>query len=360
MQGTALVLGGGGPVGGAWMTGVLAGLAESGVDLGRADVIIGTSVGAIFGARLAAGETPQESYERQVTRADKVELRVTAAQTMRFLWAALGSRDPQRSVQRLGRAALGARSGPESELLDAVGTLLRGARDWPDRALRIAAVDAASGALETFDADSKVTLLEAVAANCAVPLVSPPVTAAGRRWMDGGSRTTANLYLAADHRHVLAAAPIPTAVGPHPSAQQQAAQLAAQGAEITLLTPDREARHAMGRDLTADARRPAAARAGHAQATALARGACSVARRWLTGPAPSGPYRSKGVPCRTPDRAAGHAVGRALNSLSRRPSRPRPGDGSRVRGVCRVARRRVTARPCVPVGRSSRGLGQVS
>ncbi|MFD4555204.1 patatin-like phospholipase family protein [Streptomyces sp. NPDC058469] len=270
MRGTALVLGGGGPVGGAWMTGVLAGLSEAGVDLDRADVIIGTSAGAIFGARLAAGEAPQESYERQVTRADKVELRVTAAQTIRFLWAALGSRDPQRSVQRLGRAALGARTGPESELLDAVGTLLRGARDWPDRALRIAAVDAATGALETFDADSKLSLLEALAASCAVPLVSPPVTAAGRRWIDGGSRTTTNLHLADGYDHILAVAPIPRAVGPHPSAAQQTAQLAARGAEITLVTPDRAARRAMGRDMTADARRPAAARAGHAQATALA------------------------------------------------------------------------------------------
>lgn len=54
MRGTALVLGGGGPVGGAWMTGVLAGLTEAGVDLDRADMIIGTSAGAIFGARLAA------------------------------------------------------------------------------------------------------------------------------------------------------------------------------------------------------------------------------------------------------------------------------------------------------------------
>ncbi|MET7486445.1 patatin-like phospholipase family protein [Streptomyces sp. NPDC005538] len=270
MRSTALVLGGGGPVGGAWMTGVLAGLTEAGVDLARADVIIGTSAGAIFGTRLAAGETPQELYERQLTRADKVELRVTAAQTARFLWAAMGSRDPERSVRRLGRAALNARTGPESELLDALGTLLRGTRDWPARVLRIAAVDARTGSLETFDTDSKVTLLEAVAASCAVPLVCAPVTAGGRRWIDGGSRTTTNLHLAAGYRHILAVSPIPTAVGPHPSARQQAAQLAAQGAEITLVTPDRAARRAMGRDMTADARRPAAAKAGHAQATALA------------------------------------------------------------------------------------------
>lgn len=284
MGGTALVLGGGGPVGGAWMTGVLAGLADSGIELGRADAIIGTSAGAIFGSRLACGEPPRELYERQLTGADRLDLSVTLPQTLRFLWAALSSRDPERSVRRLGRAALAAHTGPgrsgpeaeaEAEMFDAVRTLLRGAQDWPAReaaALRITSVDALSGAVETFDADSKLTLLEAVAASCAVPLVWPPVTAAGRRWMDGGSRSTTNIQLARGCRRVLAISPIPSAVGPHPSAQQQAAELAAgaEGADVTLLVPDPASRRAMGRDMTADARRPDAALAGHRQATALA------------------------------------------------------------------------------------------
>src|SRR6476619_245244 len=51
----ALVLGGGGPVGIAWESGLLAGLAKAGVDLGQADFILGTSAGAFVGARLALG-----------------------------------------------------------------------------------------------------------------------------------------------------------------------------------------------------------------------------------------------------------------------------------------------------------------
>ncbi|WP_329599299.1 patatin-like phospholipase family protein [Streptomyces pseudovenezuelae] len=270
MGSSALVLGGGGPVGGAWMTGVLAGLSDAGVDPARADVVIGTSAGAIFGSRLLAGEPARELYARQLAGADKVDLRVGLGQTVRFLWAALGSRDPRRSVQRLGRAALNARTGPESDVFDGLRPLLHGVADWPGHALRITAVDALSGELTAFDADSDVTLLEAVAASCAVPVIWPPVTVAGRRWIDGGSRATANLHLARGHHHVLAVAPIPTAVGPHPGAVRQAAALAAVGARVTLVTPDRAARRAMGRDMTSDARRPAAARAGHAQATALA------------------------------------------------------------------------------------------
>ncbi|MGW7078802.1 patatin-like phospholipase family protein [Streptomyces sp. NPDC054866] len=269
-NGTALVLGGGGPVGGAWMTGVLAGLADAGIDLGRADVVIGTSAGAIFGSRLASGEPARELYERQLAGADRVDLAVSVPQTLRFLWAALGSRDPERSVRRLGRAALAARTGPEAEVFDTVGGLLRGAGAWPEQPLRITSVDAVTGAVETFDAGSGVPLAEAVAASCAVPLVWPPVTVAGRRWIDGGSRSTTNIHLARGYRRVLAVSPIPTAVGPHPGAREQAAELAAEGTDITLLTPDPAARRAMGRDMTADTRRHAAARAGHHQATTLA------------------------------------------------------------------------------------------
>ncbi|MGW7049517.1 patatin-like phospholipase family protein [Streptomyces avermitilis] len=204
--------------------------------------------------------------------------------------AALGSRDAQRSAQPLGHAALSARTGAESDVLDAIATLLRDAKDWPGRdSLRIAVVDAHTGHVdaytghtEAFDADGQFTLLEAVEAveaveaSCAVPLVRPPVTAAGRRWIDGGSRGTANLHRARGHRRIVAIAPTSAAPGPHPTAQRQAAELAAEGADILLLSPDRTARRAMGRNMTADARRPGAARAGHAQGTALAGKAAAI------------------------------------------------------------------------------------
>src|SRR5258706_4947908 len=55
----ALVLGGGGPVGIAWESGLVAGLAQAGVDLGRADFTMGTSAGSFVGARLALGADPR-------------------------------------------------------------------------------------------------------------------------------------------------------------------------------------------------------------------------------------------------------------------------------------------------------------
>ncbi|MYT69122.1 MULTISPECIES: patatin-like phospholipase family protein [unclassified Streptomyces] len=269
-EGRALVLGGGGPVGGAWLVGVLAGLASAGVDPTDVDLTAGASAGAVFGARLLSGRSPQELYERQLAGADRIDLDVTTGQTLRFLWAALGSRDPERSVRRLGRAALRARAVPESAVLDTVRILLSGVQDWPERPLRVAVVDAASGEPDAFGRESGVTLLEAVAASCAVPVVWPPITVAGRRWMDGGCRSTAPLELARGHRRVLAVVPLPSAVGPHPHAERQAAALTAAGSHVTLVTPDAAARRAMGRDMTADHRRAGAARAGHAQGRTLA------------------------------------------------------------------------------------------
>ncbi|RKE23457.1 patatin-like phospholipase family protein [Streptomyces sp. TLI_171] len=270
MHDTALVLGGGGPVGGAWTLGVLAGLAEAGVDPAAARTVIGTSAGAVHGTRLACGQDVRDLYERQLAGLDGVAMDVTLAQTARFLWAALPTRDPERSIRRLARAARTARPTPDRDLHDTVRDLLGGHTAWPDRPLRIAAVDAATGQVEAFHAGTGLDLVDAVAASCAVPLLWPPVTALGRQWIDGGTRSTGNLQLAADHRRVLAITPMPAAVGPHPDARTQAAELRAAGTRTTLVVPDREARRAMGRDLTADTRRPAAARAGHRQGAAVA------------------------------------------------------------------------------------------
>lgn len=272
----ALVLGGGGIIGGAWEIGMLAGLAEAGIHLAGADTVIGTSAGSIIGARLASGVSVEELYEGQLDGAPVLDVKVTAAQTARFLWAALGSRDPQRSARRLGRAALASRTVSPSAVFSAVETLLEGVDAWPRRDLRLAAVDARTGDLAVFEAASDVSLTEAVAASCAVPVVWPPVPVAGRLWMDGGSRATANVDLARGHRRVIALAPIPKAVGPHPHALAQGAELAGAGARVAVLTPDRAARKAFGRNMLDHTRRPAAARAGRAQAAAWAQTVASV------------------------------------------------------------------------------------
>ncbi|MFE6171375.1 patatin-like phospholipase family protein [Streptomyces sp. NPDC056464] len=60
MGGTAVVLGGGGAVGIGWQAGLLTGLAEGGCDLSGADLVVGTSAGALVGA-----SSPAEPIRRR-------------------------------------------------------------------------------------------------------------------------------------------------------------------------------------------------------------------------------------------------------------------------------------------------------
>src|SRR4051794_1560162 len=57
--GRALVLGGGGSTGNAWLIGVIAGLFDAGLDVTTADLTIGTSAGSTAAAQIA-GATPIE------------------------------------------------------------------------------------------------------------------------------------------------------------------------------------------------------------------------------------------------------------------------------------------------------------
>src|SRR5690242_8794400 len=56
----ALVLGGGGAAGNAWEIGVIAGLADAGLDVTEADLIIGTSAGSTAAAQITSGTQPAE------------------------------------------------------------------------------------------------------------------------------------------------------------------------------------------------------------------------------------------------------------------------------------------------------------
>ncbi|MFD7532948.1 hypothetical protein ACFV8E_36015 [Streptomyces sp. NPDC059849] len=67
MTDTALVLGSGGVTGSAGETGILHGPAKAGADLGAADLIIGSSAGAVVGAQPAPGLLGlPELYEREL------------------------------------------------------------------------------------------------------------------------------------------------------------------------------------------------------------------------------------------------------------------------------------------------------
>lgn len=268
MTDRALVLGGGGFTGISWMWGVLAGLADAGVDLGGADLVVGTSAGSVVGAQVASGLDLEERFAAQLRPLDgEVAVALPPATQLRFGVALLG-RTPQAARRRIGRIALRVPTVPEEERLRLVGDRL-GVTEWPERALKVTAVDAETGEFVAFDRTSGVPLRRAVSASCAVPGVWPPITVGGRRYVDGGLRSPANADLAAGYARVVVLAPITRGIGPIVGVDRQVARLR-ERARVAQLSPDAAARAAIGRNALDPGRRPSAARAGRAQAAAVA------------------------------------------------------------------------------------------
>ncbi|MFC5753776.1 patatin-like phospholipase family protein [Actinomadura rugatobispora] len=267
--GRALVLGGGGITGIAWEWGILSGLAEAGIGLHEADLVVGTSAGSIVGAQVASGIDPEARYQVQLAGANgEIPARVGRAVMARWAWAALRSRTPERVGARIGRLALIARTVPEAERRAVIESRLP-VREWPERPLKITAVDAATGAFTVFDRDAGAGLVDAVGASCAVPCVWPPVTIAGRRYIDGGVRSPANADLAAGHAAVVVLAPSAGGFGPVASVGRQVAALRRAGARVAVITPDRAAREAFGGNSLDPQGRAPAARAGRVQAPSV-------------------------------------------------------------------------------------------
>ncbi|WP_166534947.1 patatin-like phospholipase family protein [Blastococcus xanthinilyticus] len=268
----ALVLGGGGIAGIAWEIGLLAGLAEHGVDVRAADLIVGTSAGSIVGTLLLRGGDLQELYAVQATppgpEEPVVEFDALAMMTA-FGEVLAGATAEQDARARIGGLALRSSSVPESERRAIIAGRV-GDPDWPEGRLVVTAVDTGDGSFHAFDSTSGIPLLDAVAASCAVPTVWPPTTIGGRRFMDGGMRSMTNADLAAGAKKVLVVAPFPGTPG-NPMGPDLAGEteVLRRDGEVHVLLADDAALEAFGTNPLAPASRQPAALAGRAQADAV-------------------------------------------------------------------------------------------
>jgi NTE family protein len=264
----ALVLGGGGITGIAWEWGLLAGLADAGVDLAGADLVVGTSAGSVVGAQVASGLDVRERYRAQLEPPDgEVAAALGPGVLLRYAVAMVGPGTPVRARARLGRMALRATTEPESARIRVIESGLP-VHEWPDTPLLVTAVDVESGEFRVFDRDSGVPLVRAVAASCAVPGVWPPVTIDGHRYMDGGMRSSSNADLAAGYERVVVLAPIARGLGQMTPVATQVEALRARS-RVALVSPDPAAVRAIGRNVLDPSRRAQAARAGLAQARSV-------------------------------------------------------------------------------------------
>lgn len=175
----ALVLAGGGIAGIAWETGILRGIADESPTAARllaeSDVLVGTSAGSAVAAQLSSGHSLDELFDRQVSASSaEIDSGVDIETITELFLTALAepyeeSLDRTRQqMQRIGAVALATKTVPAPVRRDVIARRLP-SHDWPDRELRLTAIDVATGELTVFDRDSGVDLVDAVAASCAVP-----------------------------------------------------------------------------------------------------------------------------------------------------------------------------------------------
>jgi NTE family protein len=274
----ALVLGGGGILGVAWETGMLAGIRESGLPVESADLIVGTSAGSIVGTATAAGRL-DDVITQQTEPADPaiahLMMQVDFPEMMKFFayWASIPTVTHE-AMAEIGRRALAARTAAEDRWLAYFHDNLP-VDDWPATPLKITTVEAASGAFQVWDRDSGVPITTAVASSCAVPGLFPCVSINGGRYTDGGVRSGTSADLAAGYDSVLIIAPIGAGKdGIDPllgrTARAEAEELRAGGSRVELAFPDTTSLEAIGINRMDTSRRPLCLETGRRQGRALA------------------------------------------------------------------------------------------
>jgi NTE family protein len=266
------VLGAGGHAAIAWETGVLAGLADAGVHVCDADVIVGTSAGSLVGAQITSDLTLEALFQRQVDPDRQTKENPPPVDFTRwrddFMRAREGPGDAIAVLKRFGALALQVPADAQGERRNVIAARLP-SPVWPERSLLIAAVDAESGARRVFDRSSGVDLIDAVTASAAVPGIWPAVSLGGRRYMDGGVYSIDNADLAAGCERVLILT-LPARVPPLCVASLDAAvdTLRHGGARVDVVHPDEASQLAfasVGGNLLDPSVREAAARAGREQ-----------------------------------------------------------------------------------------------
>lgn len=269
------MLAGGGLAGIAWETGILQGIADQSPGTAQAlleaDVLVGTSAGSTVAAQLGSGLGLAELFDRQ-TAETTAELNpgVAIDDITGLFLAALGTpgATTEQKLQKIGAVALSTPTVSEAVRRDVIARRLP-VHHWPEREIRIPAIDVDTGELRVFDNRSRVDLVDAVAASCAVPGAWPPVTIDGRRYMDGGVGSTVNMAVAADC--AVAVVLLPSGRNaPSPFGAGAAAEIAAFDGAVFPVFADEQSLAAFGPNPLDPACRRPSALAGRAQGRQVA------------------------------------------------------------------------------------------
>lgn len=268
---TAIVFGGGGVSGIAWLIGVLAGLVRSGLTVQADCKLIGTSAGSVVGAQFAHGLSPEFLLTRQLSScvSEKEPFRqysqhAADAKNQVLVHKVAGDLDAAR--KRIGAFARRSETPDlEQRRLQIESRLAH--HDWPSRPLSLTAVNTITGQRVVLDKQSGLKLVEAVMASCAVPGVWPPVPFAETELMDGGIWSMTNADLGDGYDHILILAPLGYSINNPVSGHLNAEidSLRRSGSEVQIIVPDEIAKGQIGDNVLDPDRISGSATAGLAQ-----------------------------------------------------------------------------------------------
>lgn len=280
----ALVLAGAGAAGNAWELGLIAGLADAGIDVTDADLIIGTSAGSTVAAQITSGTRPADVYAAILAEVHQPPTggagsgsgRAPTASGPSYLeWSneVIGSsKDPSDMRRRMGAAALeldASATSSRTRWRDIVAARLP-SHQWPRQRVLITAVDARTGEPVVFDRRSGVDLVDAVAASTSA---MTPYRIGEKRYLNGGYRRSENADLAAGCGRVLVLSPfggrtrMPLEWGMDLATQVD--ELRAGGSRVETVFPDSGAGDVFDANALDPSTRPQAARGGYLQGGAL-------------------------------------------------------------------------------------------
>jgi NTE family protein len=296
----ALVLGGGGTLGEAWMSALLAGIEDAAEFDARACAgYVGTSAGSIVAASLVAGlppaarlgplATPATMELPEGEQATPLRQALGAAAGLASVaagpLAALASASTATGGAMLRRSLLGRIPDGRRSLAELGRHVELAGVEWDGR-LRVVALERETGRRVVFGAPgaAELSVACAVQASCAIPGVFRPIEANGRTYVDGGVWSPTNMDAAAAKRgeRVLCLNPtgslrpsigaLAGAIGPvsRSIAGGEALVLKNRGVSVTTINPDAASVAAMGTNLMDPSRRQAVIDAGLEQGRRLA------------------------------------------------------------------------------------------
>ncbi len=205
MTRTALVIGCGGTIGGAWTIAALAHLVEqTGWDPADASILQGTSAGSEIVTMLAGGHTVADLVAMQQGNPPNAVLCSHLADCPPSLPRVPAPTLPDLSAVRAGGpghsrlTGIAPRGRGDAAWLQRLADASTGGREWFERdGVRLVAYRPADGQRVAFGAPGapEATAGQALRASWAIPGWMPPVEIDGRTYVDGGAASTASLDL---------------------------------------------------------------------------------------------------------------------------------------------------------------------